>query len=73
MTKWDKLFGLEHPEAYGEIKDPEDTKKSIYNTDVEEINYYMLKQICDHLKLDTTWINRFYAKTWKQQRKEHGR
>jgi len=72
MTKWDKLFGLEHPEAYGKIEDPEDNEKHLFNTDVDEINHKMLLLICKKLDIKLEWIWRDYGKTQKEQCKEHG-
>ena len=71
MTKWDKMFGLEHPEAYGSVE-PEDDTKHLFIVDLPEINYKMLEQICNNLKIDTTWIWRDHAKTRRQNRKENG-
>lgn len=73
MTKWDKLFGLDHPEAYGKIEDPEDldTEKRLYNTDTPEMTLELLFAICKNLKIDTSFIWDTYAKTLKEQKKEH--
>ena len=72
MTKWDKLFGLEHPEAYGKIEDPVDNTKRLYNTDTPEITLELLLAICKKLDIDTTFIWNSYAKTKKEQHKEFG-
>jgi len=66
MTKWNKLFGLDHPEAYGKIEDKE---KHIYNTDTPEITLELLQAICKNLKIDTSFIWNRYAKTLKEHRK----
>ncbi len=71
MTKWDKLFGLEHPEAYGKIEDPEDKIKHLYATDVSDITMELLVVICKRLNIDTEFISDRYAKTLKEQKKEH--
>ena len=72
MTKWDKLFGLDHPEAYGKIEDPVDNTKKLYATDLPEITMELLLAICKNLKIDTSFIWNGYAKTLKEQKKEHG-
>jgi len=69
MTKWDKLFGLEHPEAYGKIEDPVDNEKRLYATDIPDITLDLLFAICKNLKIDTSFIWNSYAKTLKEQRK----
>ena len=46
MTKWDKLFGLEHPEAYGKIEEPTDNTKRLYTTDIPDITVDLLFAIC---------------------------
>ena len=68
-SKWDKLFGLEHPEAYGKIEDPEDKEKHLYNTDTPEITLELLTAICKRLGIDTTHIWNTYSKTLKEHRK----
>ena len=73
MTKWDKLFGLEHPEAYGKIEDPEDNTKRLYSTDIPDITLDLLVAICNNLKIDISYIYDRYAKTLKEQLKEHRR
>ena len=69
MTKWNKIFGLGHPEAYGKIEDPEDKEKHLYNTDTPEITLELLTVICKKLGIDTTFIWNDYAKTLKEHRK----
>lgn len=70
MTKWDKLFGLEHPEAYGKIEDPVDTEKHLYTDDIPDITMELLLAICNNLNIDTSFIWNRYAKTLKDQRKQ---
>ena len=70
MTKWDKLFGLEHPEAYGKIEEPTDNTKRLYTTDIPDITVDLLFAICKNLKIDTSFIWNSYAKTLKEQLKE---
>jgi len=71
-SKWDKIFGLAHPEAYGEIKEPEDTERSIYFTDLPAFDHEILICLCMHLKLDITHSYNKYAKTLRQQMESHG-
>jgi hypothetical protein len=71
MTKWNKLFGLDHPEAYGKIEDPEDNEKHLYASDVPDITTELLVAICKKLNIDTTYIWNRYAKTPKEHRKEN--
>ena len=73
MTKWDKLFGFDHPEAYGKIEDPVDNEKHLYNTDVPDITMELLQAICKRLDIDTTFIWNNYAKTLKEQLKGNRR
>ena len=76
MTKWDKLFGLEHPEVYGKIKDPEkpeDKERTIYFTDLPQLDHEILVALCVHLKLDITHLYNKYAKTLKEQYEAQGR
>lgn len=68
-SKWDKLFGLEHPEAYGKIEDPEDKEKHLYATDVPDITLELLTLICKGLNIKTEFIWDRYSKTLKEHRK----
>jgi len=72
MTKWDKLFGLAHPEAYGKIEEPEDKTLKIFNIDLEKFNHEILLLICQHLKIDIQGVYLKYAKTTRQQMESHG-
>ncbi len=75
MTKWDKLFGLDHPEAYGKIEDPkkpEDNEKYLFNSDRDEINHKMLLLLCKKLDIKLEWIWRDYGKTEREQFESHG-
>ncbi len=72
MTKWDRLFGLAHPEAYGEIVDPEDKDKYIFNIDLEAMDHEMLLLICQALKIDIQWLYKKYGKTKREQMESHG-
>jgi len=69
MSKWDKLFGLANPEAFGKIEEPTANEKHLYNTDTPEITLELLMAICNNLKIDTTFIWNRYAKTLKEHRK----
>jgi len=71
MTKWDKLFGLEHPEAFGKIEDPVDKERHLYTTDIPDITMELLLAICKNLNIDTTFIWNSYSKTLKEQLKEN--
>ena len=71
MSKWNKLFGLANPEAFGKIEDQVDNTKHLYNTDTPEITMELLLAICKRLNIDTSFIWNTYAKTLKEQKKEH--
>ena len=75
MTKWDKLFGLDHPEAYGEIKDPkkpEDKDRYFFNTDLQHMDHEILLIICQALKIDIQHLYKKYGKTKREQLKKFG-
>ena len=72
MNKWKKLFGLEYPEAFGKVEDPEDKSLRIFVMDLPKINHEILVLICQHLKIDISHLYNQYAKTTKQQLKEYG-
>jgi len=38
MSKWNALFGLEHPEVYGKIKDTKPKMRKIQDTEMIMIN-----------------------------------
>jgi len=71
MTKWWDMFGVDHPEAFGKIENPEDKIKHLYTTDVPDITMELLLAICNNLKIDTSFVWNRYAKTLKEQKKEH--
>ncbi len=72
MTKWDKIFGLEHPEAYGKIEEPEDKERYVFNIDLEAMDHEMLLLICQALKIDIKWLYKKYGKTKREQMESHG-
>jgi len=71
MSKWEKLFGLANPEAFGKIEDPVDNTKHLYNIDTPEITMELLLAICKNLKIDISFIWNRYAKTLKEHKKEN--
>jgi len=72
MSKWNKTFGREHPEAYGKIEEPEDKSLRIFTLDLPKMNHDMLILICQHLKIDISHLYEKYAKTTRQQLESHG-
>ncbi len=70
-SRWWDLYGMDHPEAFGKIEDPKDKVKHLYTTDVSDITMDLLVVICKKLDIDTTFIWDRYAKTLKEQKKEH--
>lgn len=71
-SKWDKVFGLEHPEAYGKMEPEEDKATYIFNLDLESFNHDMLLVICQHLKIDIQHLHNKYGKTKREQCESHG-
>lgn len=67
MTKWNKLFGRDHPEAYGKIEEPEE--KHLYADDVPDITLELLTAICKRLNIKTEFIWDRYAKTPKEHKR----
>lgn len=72
MTKWWEMYGKDHPEAFGEIKEPESNEKSLYLTDLSELNYELTIEICNKLGINTVDIIRKYMKTRSEQKKRRG-
>jgi len=64
MSKWNKLFGLKNPEAYGKIEDPpkkeeEHTFSGLYIT---EYNCRMLQALCYKFDIDSQAILKLVLK-----------